>query len=131
MSDEQPTLRVLLNVWRLMGTDPNRTAPWPPCPSAIEQRLGEPGQPREFVHGERVYEAFRRYFVIAATRNGCRSTSPIGNHGIVTVGEDMFGGRRDGLNSCSSFACRRSRAPQPYRPSLATLASGHSPESSA
>jgi hypothetical protein len=64
------------------------------------------------------------------TENGCRSTTPIGNHGIVTVGEDTCGGRRDGFNSCSSLACHRSRAPQPYRPSLATLASGHSPESS-
>jgi hypothetical protein len=55
----------------------------------------------------------------------------IGNHGIITVGEDIVGGRRDGLNSCSSLACRRPFAPQPYRPSLATLDSGHSPESSA
>jgi hypothetical protein len=61
------------------------------------------------------------------TENGCRSTSPIGNHGMVTVDKDIFGGGRDGLNSCSCLACRRSRAPQPYRPSLATLASGHSP----
>jgi hypothetical protein len=54
----------------------------------------------------------------------CRSltvAARIGNHGIVSVGEDICGGRRDGLNSCSSLACHRSRAPQPYRPSLVEI----------
>jgi hypothetical protein len=42
-----------------------------------------------------------------------------------SIVEDIVGGRRDGLNSCSPVARRRSCAPQGYRSSLAPLDSGN------